>query len=295
MGYKALLFLEKILMALPESVRRGFFSFLALMGYYTLPKYRKIVHTNLTFLFGKSMDDTQKDAITRYSFKNLMFNIMYLMELRHMSKEAFKKKVSVKNFETVQKALNEKKPIIYITSHYSAWELAGSTLSVYAEPVTAVYKHLKNRQYEEWLLSSREHFGNRSVEKSNVLKKLIKVVKKKEAIGILIDTNINKKDGIPVKFFNKTIHQTPVPAYLSRKFDAVIIPAVIRTDDDIHYELTFYDPIQTPKTEDESADIAASTQMQATWLEEVIRKEPKFWFWLHRRFKNDYPEIYKEI
>ena len=295
MGYKALLFLEKILMALPESVRRGFFSFLALVGYYGLPKYRKIVHTNLTFLFGESMDDAQKDAITRYSFKNLMFNMMYLMELRHMSEEEFKKRVTVKNFDIVQKALDEKKPIIYITPHYSAWELAGASLAVYAQPATLVYKHLKNREYEEWLLASREHFGNKCIEKSNVLKKLIKIVRKKEAIGILIDTNINKKDGLSVQFFGKTIHQTPVPGFLSRKFDAVIIPAVIRTDDDKHYEVVFYDPIDTPKTEDESADIAASTQMQATWLEEVIRKEPKFWFWLHRRFKDDYPEIYKDI
>ena len=295
MGYKALLFLEKLLMALPQGARRGFFSFLALVGYYTLPKYRKIVHTNLTFLFGDTMDETQKDAITRYSFKNLMFNMMYMMELRHMSKEEFKQRVKVKNFHIVQKALDEGKPIVYISPHYSAWELAGSSLAVYAKPVTAVYKHLKNREYEEWLLASRGHFGNKSVEKSNVLKKLIKVVKKKEGIGILIDTNINKKDGLPVKFFGKTIHQTPVPAFLARKFGALIIPAVIRTDDDIHYEVIFYDPIETPISEDESADIAASTQMQADWLEEVIRKEPKFWFWLHRRFKDDYPELYEGI
>ena len=293
MGYKALLFLEKLLMALPEGARREFFSFLALLGYVILPKYRKIVDINLTFLFGDTMDKDEKETITRYSFKNLLYNMMYLMELRHMSTEEFKEKVKVKNFHIVQKALDEKKPIVYITPHYSAWELAGASLAVYAKPATLVYKHLKNREYEEWLLSSRKHFGNKCVEKSNVLKKLIKIVKKKEAIGILIDTNINKKEGLPVEFFGKTIHQTPVPAFLWRKFDAVIIPAVIRTDDDKHYEVIFYDPIEAEKTEDESADIAASTQMQAKWLEEVIRKEPKFWFWLHRRFKEDYPEIYR--
>ncbi len=294
MGYKALLFLEKVLMALPQKMRRGFFSFLAYAAYRLSPKYRKIVHINLDFLFGDTMDEAEKESITKYSFKNLMFNMMYLMELRHMSIEEFKEKVTVKNFEIVQKALDEKRAIVYITPHYSAWELAGASLAVYAKAATLVYKHLKNREYEEWLLDSREHFGNRCVEKSNVLKKLIKIVRKKEAIGILIDTNISKKEGLPVRFFGKTIHQTPVPAFLSRKFDALIIPAVIRTDDDIHYEVVFYDPIKTPKTEDESADIAASTQMQADWLESVIRKEPKFWFWLHRRFKGDYPEIYKE-
>ena len=293
MGYKALLVLEKLLMVLPKSGRRGFFSFLALVAYYSLPKYRKIVRINLDFLFGETMGEAEKKAIAKYSFKNLMYNMMYLMELRHMSMEEFKQIVSVKNFKIVQKALDEEKPIVYITPHYSAWELAGASLAVYANAATLVYKHLKNREYEEWLLSSREHFGNKCVEKSNVLKKLIKIVRKKEAIGILIDTNIGKKEGVSVQFFGKTIHQTPVPAFLARKFDATIIPAVIRTDDDIHYEVVFYDAIETPKTENESDDIAKSTQLQADWLEDVIRKEPKFWFWLHRRFKSDYPEIYK--
>ena len=220
--------------------------------------------------------------------------MMHLMELRHMNQEELKKQVSIKNFEIVQDAIAQNRPIVYITPHYSAWEFAGASLAVYANPTTVVYKHLKNREYEEWLLSSRERFGNTCVEKSNVLKKLIKVIKNNGGVGILIDTNIKKKDGIAVQFFNKTIHQTPVPSYLSRKMGAIIIPAAIRTDDDLHYELTFYNPIEIERSNNENEDIQKLTQMQATWLEELIKKEPKFWFWLHRRFKEDYPEIYKK-
>lgn len=281
-------------MALPQRLRQGFFAFLAWLAYVVSPKYRKIVRINLDFLFGNEMDEKEKKEITKYGFKNLLFNMMHLMELRHMSKEEFKKRVKVKNFEIVQKALDENRPIVYITPHYSAWEFAGASLSVYAKPATLVYKHLKNREYEEWLLGSREHFGNTCVEKTNVLKKLLRIVKQKGSIGILIDTNINKKDGIEVEFFGKKIHQTPVPSFLSRKFDALIIPAVIRTDDDKHYEVVFYEPIEVKKSEDEEADIQKLSQLQASWLESVIRKEPKFWFWLHRRFKDDYPEIYKQ-
>ncbi len=294
MGYKTLLFFEKLLMALPQPLRQGFFAALASLAYRISPKYRKIVKTNLDFLFADEMDDKEKTAITKYSFKNLMFNMMHLMELRHMTKEEFKQRVSVKNFEVVQKALEQNRPIVYITPHYSAWEFAGASLAVYAKAATLVYKHLKNREYEEWLLSSREHFGNKCVEKTNVLKKLLRIVKQKGAIGILIDTNISKKEGIEVEFFGKRIHQTPVPSFLSRKFGALIIPAVIRTDDDKHYEVVFYDPIETEHTEDEEGDIKKLSQLQASWLEEVIRKEPKFWFWLHRRFKEDYPQIYRE-
>ena len=293
MGYKTLLFFEKILMALPQNARQKFFEFLAWFAYSISPKYRKIVQINLEFLFENRLSKEEKDEITKYSFKNLLLNMMHLMELRHMTKEEFKQRVKVKNFEIVQKALDENRPIVYITPHYSAWEFAGASLSVYARPATLVYKHLKNREYEEWLLASREHFGNKCVEKTSVLKKLLRVVKQKGSIGILIDTNINKKEGIAVEFFGKTIHQTPVPSFLSRKFGALIIPAVIRTDNDKHYEVVFFDPIEIEHTDNEDADIQKLSQLQASWLQSVIEKEPKFWFWLHRRFKEDYPHIYR--
>ncbi len=295
MGYKALLLLEKILMALPKRVRKGFFISLGALAYAIAPKYRKIVAVNLDFVFEGKIDEKTKKEITRYSFKNLMLNMMHLMELRHMSIEEFKERVKPKNLHIVQKELEKNRPVVYISAHYGAWEFGAAAVGVYAQPMTAVYKHLKNREYEEWLLSARGRFGNKSIDKTNVLKKLIKVMRNKEAVGILIDTNINKKEGVAVQFFGKTIHQTPTPAFLHRKFDAAIVPVTIITNDEEHYEVVFFDPIETPKSEDEKQDILTSTQAQAKWLENLIRKEPKFWFWLHRRFKDDYPQLYAEI
>jgi len=52
MSYKSLLILEKILMALPKSVRKNFFVFLAFIGYISTKKYRNIVKQNLNYAFG---------------------------------------------------------------------------------------------------------------------------------------------------------------------------------------------------------------------------------------------------
>ena len=81
--------------------------------------------------------------------------------------------------------------------------------------------------------------------------------------------------------------------YLARKFNSAIIPVTIRTDDEENYTLMIFDEIPVEKTENEKEDILKATQLQADWLSGLITKEPKFWFWLHRRFKGEYPEIYK--
>ena len=292
MGFKLFLLFEKFLMLLPKSLRKVFFSSLASLGYLLSARYKKVAYSNLDFLFQDKLTQSEKKEIVKYSFKNLAFNFLHLLEIRHMSKEELRKKVKVLNIEAVNKVHKEGRAVIYVTTHYSSWELGGASIGAFVEPLAAVYKKMKNDTYQEWLLESRSHFGNINLEKTNVVKPLIRLIKKGYASGLLIDTNINEKDGVIVNFMGREIRQTSTPAYLARKFDAAIIPVTIRTDDEENYTLMLFDEIPVEKTEDAQADIQKATQLQADWLGKLIKDEPKFWFWLHRRFKNDYPEIY---
>lgn len=292
MGYKIFLLLEKFLMILPRSLRKGFFLFLAFIAYHFSKRYRKVAYQNLDFAFDNKLSDTEKKKITKYAFKNLLLNFMHIMEIRHITKEELTKKITLQNLEAVQKVHEQGRPVIYVTPHYSAWELGGVSLGALIEPIAPVYKRMKNSTYQEWLLEARDRFGNISLEKTNVVRPLIKHLKNGTAVGILIDTNINPREGVVVDFMGKTIRQTSTPAYLARKYNAAIIPVHTRTDDEENYTIIFYDEIPVGKTDDEQADILNATQLQADWLTSIITKEPKFWFWLHRRWKNDHPEIY---
>ena len=292
MGYKLLLILEKVLMFLPKSFRKAFFSGLATLAYHIAKKHRKIARANIRFVFGDTKSEEEIEAIVRYSFKNLIFNFLHIMELRNMSLDELKKIITVENMQAVQKVHDEGRAVIYITSHYSSWELGGAALGAFVEPLAAVYKKMKNEVYEEWLLEGRARFGNTNLEKSKVAKTLIKLIRAKKASGILIDTNINPKEGVIINFFGKPLRQTYTPAYLARKFNAAVIPVTIRTDDEENYTLMLFDEIPVAHTDDADADILQATQLQADWLQGIIEREPKFWFWLHRRFKNDHPEIY---
>ena len=292
MGFKIFLLFEKFLMSLPRNVRKSFFLSLASIAYYLSAKSRRTVKQNLDFVFDGKMSDEEIKEITKYSFKNLLLNFFHLMEIRHMSLNELQTHVTVDNIQAVQRVHEEGRSVIYVTTHYSSWELGGTSIGAFIEPLGAVYKKMSNRDYESWVLESRAKFGNINLEKTNVIKPLIKLIRNKTACGILIDTNLKKQEGIDVEFMGKTISQTATPAYLARKFNAAIIPVTMRTDDEENYTLTLFDEIPVEKTDDEKADILKATQLQADWLGDLITREPKFWFWLHRRFKGDYPEIY---
>ncbi|HUH42015.1 MAG TPA: lipid A biosynthesis lauroyl acyltransferase [Sulfurimonas sp.] len=294
MGFKFFLLFEKFLMVMPKKLRKSFFVLLANMAYYLSSRYRNIGYINLDFIYEDTISQEKKKEIIKYSFKNLLLNFLHLMELRHMSKEELEKKVTIKNIEVVHKAHKEGKAIIYVTSHYCAWELGAAAIGNSVESVHAIFKKMKNLDYQNWVLESRSKFSNKSLEKSNVIKPLIKLVKNKEASGILIDTAINQREGVEVDFLGKRVHQSATPAYLARKYNAAIIPATIKTDDEENYILTFFDEIVVQRSDDEKEDIKRATQLQADWLTKLIFDEPKFWFWIHRRFKSNYPQIYKK-
>lgn len=294
MAFKLFLLFEKFLMLFPISWRKALFVSLANIGYYTSSRYRKVAYQNLDFVFNNSLGEDEKEKITRYAFKNLALNFHHAMELRHMSKEDLEKRITIENLEAVEKVHAQGRAVIYVTTHYSSWELGGASIGAFIEPLIAVYKKMKNREYESWLLEARDRFGNISMEKSNVVKPLVKNIKNGVASGLLIDTNINNNEGVMIEFMGKSLRQTSTPAFLARKFDAAIIPVTMRTDDEENYTLMLFDEIKVEKTDDVDADILKATQLQADWLGDLIKREPKFWFWLHRRFKNDHPEIYQE-
>ena len=294
LGFYLFLTTEKVLMLLPKRVRHGLFYRLADLAYLVDRRHRRIVERNLHFVFGEEISKEKIKEIQRDSFRQLAVNFLHTMESRYYMPEEITANITFENLDIVQKAQKENRPIIFVTAHYGAWELAGRALSYKVEPILIIYKKMRNKYFENYLLSSREKWKMSYAERHGATRAMMKTMRKKGAMAILIDTNVNKKEAVTVNFLGHPISQIKTTAYFARKYDAALIPALIHTNDDKHYTIRFYEEIIPPKTDDEERDIQISMQMQTDWLSEEIRKRPKPWFWLHRRFKEDYPELYSD-
>lgn len=285
---------EKLLMLLPKKFRKLIFIFIGFLAYKLDRRYTKVVRQNILFIYGDDVDEEFIQKITKYSFKLLSLNFLHTLESNYYSIEEISKKITFINEEVVKKAQEANRPIVFITSHYGAWELGGAMISALLEPVMIVYKPMKNKYFEKYLLESRKKWRIKYVQRRGATKGLLKQLKSGGAIALLIDTNVGKKDGVVVEFLGKEVTQIKTTAFFARKFDAAIIPVLIHTKDDTNYTIKFSDEIIPPKSDNSEADILTSVKMQTDWLSKEILKEPEPWFWLHRRFKTDYPQIYKD-
>jgi KDO2-lipid IV(A) lauroyltransferase len=214
------------------------------------------------------------------------------MNKKNMNKEVISNLISFENESVIEDAKKSNRPIIMITAHYGNWEIMNVGLAKLFEKTNVVYKKLNNPHFDKYLCETRERFHTNMIEKRGALRALSSALKNHEPLSLLVDQNTSPKDGIEIEFFNKVARQSAAPAQLARKYNALIIPVFVTTDDEENYLMSFKEPIEVAHSEDAQKDILDATQKQADVIASQIKKEPKFWFWCHRRWRTGNEKLY---
>lgn len=292
--YRLFLVIVFILRKMPKSLRRAFFRFIATCGYLFAKGTNKIIETNLNFVFNSSLSKDEIKEIQKYSYFNMVLWVQSLIENLDVSDEELKKTVEIENEEILLNLRKENKPIILISAHYGNMEMLSCYINKFIMPLHQVARESNFKEIDEFIVKAREASGSKIVFRDGALKKLVKALMRKEAISLIIDQNINSRDGEEVDFLGKKAYQTASSASLARKFDAVIVPLAIFNKDEYKYKIKIYDPIIPVKTEDEKEDVKLISQLEANAISDIIYEDKKQWFWPHKRFKSHYREIYEK-
>lgn len=292
-NYYLFRFFETLFLAFPYSFQKAFVLSLAKLIYLLASKQKKIIKANLDLTIKDEISPEQYKSILRHCFKNLSLVLLQVLRTSHLDIDDLEKTVKFENKHYVDEAKEKGQKIIFVSAHYGNWELGGIALGGLISPATVIYKKMSNSYFDKYLMTSRTKFNLTMAEKKGAIKHLVKALRKGESISMLIDQNVNPKDGIYIDFLGAKATQTAAPAFLARKFDAVIIPILINTGPGKENVVSFFEPIVTAKTEDEDRDILESTQAQADMLAKVIRDYPEPWFWCHKRWKSAHEDIYK--
>lgn len=289
--FRLFLLLDTVLMALPHTWRKGLIIALSSLAHRFAPKRNRIIQENLAFAFNDQLSLDEKADIERYCYRNLALNFLQVMENRRNSTEDLAQKVTFENHDKVDAILAEGRGIIFISAHFGNWEIGASALSALITPVTSIYKKLDRSEFNPYLLEARVRHGMEMVEKEGALKHLTRALKRQKSVSLMIDQASNARYGAAVNFFGHTTYHASTSAILSHKYNAPIVPLYIMTHDEEHFTIRFEEPIEVTAG-DETAIIEA-TQRQVETLERIIRANPKFWFWCHKRWKGEFPELYR--
>lgn len=252
----------------------------------------RVAKINLDFAYGDTLPQKSKEQIVKACYKNLVRNFIIFLKTQSMSREQLLKSVEFKNSKLVDALLEKGEKIIFLTSHFGSWELGSlATTAKYQFDVTVIGRRLGIDALDVELEKSRARFGIEMLDKNGAMKGMVKALKNGRHIGILVDQNCADSEGILVDFFGKKTRHTHVGSILARKFDATIVFMYTKRERGA-ITVTYEESYKIEKSDDVQKDIFLATQKQAEVAERYIREAPHEWFWFHRRWKNQYEEIY---
>lgn len=253
--------------------------------YRIMNRRREIGYKNLTIAFGDELSDREKHQILRSNFRNLGKSVVEVIHFPKMSKSYLQEKVRIVGQENYLAAKKKGRGVIYLTAHVGNWEMSSHAQSAAGYPLSLVVRPLDNRFLDSVVARRRTMYGNKLLARRKGLKQIIAALKQNEAVGILMDQNTKRKQGIFVDFFGKPACTVPVIAMLALRYDVPVIPGfIVRAGFDTH-TLYIGREIIIQKTGDIQKDIEANTAYFNKIIEEFIRQYPDQWFWIHNRWK----------
>lgn len=283
-----------ILRILPKFLRRAFFKAIAYLAYFFARKTNKIIEANLKLVYGDSLSINEIKEIQKYSYFNMVLWVQTLIENLDISDEELKSCVEIENQEILDELVKNKEPFILISAHFGNMEMMSAYLNKFKISINQVARASNFEEVDEFITAAREKSGAKIVYRHGALKKLVKSLMKKEVISLIIDQNINDKDGNEVEFLGVKANQSTSSASLARKFKIKIVPIAIFNQDNYKYKIKVYEPILPVNTDDEKDDLQKLSQAQANALSDIINEDKKQWFWPHKRFKSHHKEIYEK-
>ena len=126
--------------------------------------------------------------------------------------------------------------------------------------------------------------------KHDPVRELLRAMKAGATVGILMDTNMTPPEGVFVEFFGIPACTASGLARIALRTDAAVVPGFTIWDPVLRkYRLRFDPAVKLIRTGNNEADIVANTQLFTNVIEDVVRRYPEQWLWVHRRWKTRPP------
>lgn len=250
-------------------------------------RHRAIALRNLDIAFHELSVD-EKMRIARGSYENLGELVVLVSKMpSFMNPDRLRKIIRYEGLEYFREMKTGDTGVLALTGHLGCWELLSFGHAVLTSPIHFIVRPLNQPLLDNLLNRNRALPGNVAIPKRQAARRVLRFLSRGEDVGILVDQNVQEKDGVFVDFFGKRACMTTGLAILALKSGAPVMPAFLVPDHtrQAKYVIRLYPEVPLVRSGDLQADIAENTQRFATVLEDVIRHYPDRWLWAHRRWR----------
>jgi KDO2-lipid IV(A) lauroyltransferase len=260
---------------------------LAVLACDVLRARRRVIDENLRHAF------PDLDAAGRRRLARRMWEHLFLMAVevalagRRLRGGNYWRYVRFEGEAQLTQALLADRPLILVTAHFGPFELASYTIALFGHPLFTVARPLDNPYLDRFVTAFRQSCGQTMLSKQSDYERILDLLASGATVTFVADQYAGSK-GCWVDFFNRPASAHKAIALFALQHDAPIVVGYCRRlDRPMQLELAIQGTFD-PRTADASlGGVKQITQWYTTQIEEMVRRAPEQYWWLHRRWKDN--------
>ena len=241
-------------------------------------KSKKVIKKNLENL--KNFTEEEKKNIIFKMWESYGIVFIEYIFLNKFRRE--KDLINIEGKEVLDDIIKSNKPAIFISGHFSNFELMSLSMTKSGLKLATIYRPLNNFFLNPFMEYLRRKFvcQNQIKKGVNGVREAIDFVKKNYSIALMVDQRVS--EGEKINFFGKPALTTTLPAQIAIKYDLPIIPVFIKRDKDNSFTIRFFKKIVHTDFKDKLELTLKLNQI----IEKLIVENPHEWIWTHNRWKS---------
>lgn len=248
---------------------------------------RKVVYSNIKRSFPEKSKE-EVGEIERKFYKHLCDLVVESIKAFSITNEEASERMKHRNPNLINDFYEKNKSLTLVGGHYGNWELfAVSIAQVIKHQPVALYTPLKNKYFNDKVLSSRSKFGLKMLSIQDIKSKMKNIGSKPSLIIFGADQSPRKSQkAYWMTFLNQETAVQFGTEKFSKEYDLPVIFGNIYKVERGYYEVEY----SLLTKESKNTEFGEITQLHTKKLEEIIRLEPAYWLWSHKRWKHNRPE-----
>ncbi len=264
------------------------------LAFYCLRKLRKRTIGNLAMAFNGEKSRREILELGSDVFANMGKNALEVSVLNRRPPEEINNIITARGEEQLEDGFKKGKGIIYITAHLGSWELMAAYYALKGHhPVNVIARSVYDERINRILLKFRSRYGVKTILRGSARKgesiaastrEILRVLRRNELLGVLIDQHIKGIDSVPVTFLGMPTTAPSGAASLALASQAeVFFGYTYRGEDNRHY-IVAERVDEVTRSQDRAKDILTNTSLFTRLIEEKVREFPSQWVWIHDRW-----------
>jgi KDO2-lipid IV(A) lauroyltransferase len=187
----------------------------------------------------------------------------------------------------LEKALAQQKGVLILSLHLGHGDMAIAMLTRKGIPMTVISKHFKYQWLNDFWFDSRKKYGTHFIDPHGRTTSfdILKSLKNKEAITFVIDQFMGPPYGLETTFFGVKTGTAYGLALFALKTKVPVVPVYTYRDKQMRNHIVALPPVEFKEGNSKDETLLNMTQKYNYVLEDIIRRHPEHWLWLHRRWK----------